>query len=395
MDRHDTRSDSPDGFTDQEATSGARLTIDLNALKQNWQDLNARIGAAECAAAVKGNGYGIGLEQAVAALNRAGCQSFFVALPDEGLKARKIAPTADIFILGGLMRGSGPDLLAHDLIPVLGSIEEIREWQNLAQTYSRPLPAALHVDTGMNRLGLRESEVDDLLGTPNAMEGIDLRLLMSHLACASDPDHPLNRQQKIAFQHLRSLFPGTRASLANSAGIFLGSEFHHDLARPGISLYGGAALDAHVHDNPMRSIVKVDARILQIRNVPAGEGIGYGSAEIAKRDARVAIVAAGYADGFHRRAGSSDNNPGAFGIWSGRKVPIIGRVSMDLIAFDITECCAHNNSIDPGPQRGDWITLLGGAVSIGAVAGHAQTIDYELLTGLGSRYDRRYLEDIA
>lgn len=395
MGRHDTRSDSPDGFSDQEATSGARLTIDLNALKQNWQDLNARVGAAECAAAVKGNGYGIGLEQAVAALTRAGCRSFFVALPEEGLKARKISPTADIFILGGLMRGTGPDLLAHNLIPVLGSLEEIGEWRNLANAYNRPLPAALHVDTGMNRLGLRESEANELLSNPNAVEGIDLRLLMSHLACASDPNHPLNEQQKTAFQHLRRLFPGTRASLANSAGIFLGSDFHHDLARPGISLYGGAALDSHLHDNPMRSVVKVDARILQIRSVPTGEGIGYGSAETAKRESLVAIVAAGYADGFHRRAGSSDDANGAFGIWNGRKVPIIGRVSMDLIAYDVTECSAGNNSNDHGPQRGDWITLLGGAVSVGTVADHAQTIDYELLTGLGSRYDRRYIEDIA
>lgn len=395
MGRHDTRSDSPDESSDQEATSGARLTIDLNALKQNWQDLNERIGSAECGAAVKGNGYGIGLEQAVAALSRAGCQSFFVALPDEGLRARKIAPAADIFILGGLMRGTGADLLAHNLLPVLGSIEEVREWQDLAHLHERPLPAALHVDTGMNRLGLRETEAVDLLSAPNAFGGIDLRLLMSHLACGSDPGHPLNERQKIAFQRLRTHFPGIRTSLANSAGIFLGSNFHHDLARPGISLYGGAALDAHLDDNPMRSVAKVDARILQIRNVPAGEGIGYGSAETAKRDSCVAIVAAGYADGFHRRAGSSDDAQGAFGIWNGRRVPIVGRVSMDLIAYDITECFTDSRPDDPAPQRGDWITLLGGAVSVGTVAGHAQTIDYELLTGLGSRYDRRYIEDIA
>lgn len=370
---------------DRARLAGACLTIDLDALSHNWMLLNERSGDAECAAAVKGNGYGIGLEQAVTALAGAGCRTFFVALPEEGIRARQAAPTADIYVLNGLIIGTGEDLLDHDLKPVLGSLDEVAEWRGLAKRLQRDLAAAIHVDTGMNRLGMRENEVQHLLDDPTGLAGIDLHLIISHLACGSDPDRALNQSQRSAFQRVRTLFPGIPGSLANSAGIFLGDDYHHDMVRPGISLYGGAALDRHASANPMRPVVRVDARILQIRTVPIGEGIGYGSAETARRDSRVAIVAAGYADGFHRRAGSSDTARGATGAFNGQSVPIIGRVSMDLIAFDITDCKA------PGPERGDWITLFGADINLGSVAACAQTIDYEFLTGLGSRYHRRYV----
>jgi len=370
---------------DRARLAGGRLTIDLDALSQNWKFLDRQSGPAECAAAVKGNGYGIGLEQAVSTLADAGCRTFFVALPEEGIRARQVAPAADIYVLNGLIGGTGEDLLAHRLRPVLSCEEEVAEWRALASRLQRPLAAAIHVDTGMNRLGMREEDAAALVDDPAGLAGIDVRLVISHLACGSDPDHPLNDAQRASFQRVRARLAGIPGSLANSAGIFLGADYRHDMVRPGISLYGGAALDSHLSENPMRPVVKVEARILQVRTVPAGEGVGYGSAETVKRDSRVAIVAAGYADGYHRRAGSSDESRGAHGICGQRPVPIVGRVSMDLIAFDVTDCPG------PGPRRGDWITLFGADPSPGSVAAHAQTIDYELLTGLGSRYCRRYV----
>jgi len=372
--------------SDPGARCGARLTIDLEAVCANWIALRHRAAGAECAAAIKGNGYGLGLEQVVGALSQAGCRTFFVALPEEGFRARTVSSTARIFVLGGLIGGTGPDLLAHDLTPALGSPAEIAEWGALARRSGRRLAAALHVDTGMNRLGMRASEAQAIAADARALEGIDPVLIMSHLACGSEPDHRMNQRQRTAFDGIRGLFPGIPGSLANSAGIFLGEAYHHDLVRPGIALYGGAALDAHSQDNPMRPTVSAQARILQVRDVPAGESIGYGAAETVQRDSRIAIVAAGYADGYHRRAGSSDARSGACGVFNGQKVQTIGRVSMDLIAFDVTDCAM------PAPQRGDWITLFGkDGIPLSALASHAGTIDYELLTGLGARYHRHYL----
>ncbi len=364
--------------------AGARLTIDLDALAQNWKALDTMSGDAQCGAAVKGDGYGIGLEAAVGTLKDAGCRDFFVALPEEGLRARAVDPAIRIFVLNGLMTGTAETLITNRLIPVLGSMEEIADWNSQARANGRRLAAALHVDTGMNRLGLRVEEAMAIDETDPVFDALELCLLISHLACGSDPAHPLNEKQLTAFNEVRSRFPSVPASLANSAGIFLGPDYHHDLCRPGIALYGGAALDAHLAANPMRPVVRSEARILQVRDVAAGDGIGYGSAETAKRDTRVAIVACGYADGYHRRAGSADDRTGATGFVASVPVPVIGRVSMDLTAFDVTDCPS------PGPQRGDWITMLGGPASLARVAEHAETIDYELLTGLGRRYERVY-----
>lgn len=364
--------------------AGARLTIDLRALAENWKALNGMCGAAQCGAAVKGDGYGIGLEAAVGTLRDAGCRDFFVALPQEGVRARSVDPAARIFVLNGLMAGTAETLIDQRLIPVLGSMEEIADWNRQAVAAGRRLQMALHVDTGMNRLGLRIDEAMAIDETHPTFEHLDLCLLISHLACGSDPAHPLNAKQLSAFRQVRARFPSVPASLANSAGIFLGPDYHHDLCRPGIALYGGAALDAHIAANPMRPVVRSEARILQVRDVVAGDGIGYGSAETAKRDSRVAVVACGYADGYHRRAGSADTRAGAVGFVGTVPVPVIGRVSMDLTAFDVTDCPS------PGPQRGDWITMLGGPASLARVAEHAETIDYELLTGLGRRYERVY-----
>jgi alanine racemase len=361
--------------------TGGRLVIDLRALTGNWQRLAARVGDKVAAAAVvKGEGYGIGLERAAEALAEAGCHTFFVALPDEGIRLRRAVRDAAIYVLDGLMPGSAETLVEHDLRPVLGSIPEIEEWTALRRA-GATTGSALHVDTGMNRLGLTVLEARSLTERDH-LEVIRPSLLMSHLACADTPDHPLNRRQLTAFRALRGLLPNIPASLANSAGILLGPDYHFDLVRPGVALYGGLAVrDA---PNPMEPVVTLEAEVLQVRDVKRDDTVGYGATEAATRQSRVAIVGVGYADGYHRRAGSSGTRAGARAYVRGRFAPLIGRISMDLLALDVTEI--------PGVERGDWAELIGRHVPLEEVAGHAGTIGYELLTSLGRRYERLYTE---
>ncbi|PLX39224.1 MAG: alanine racemase [Hyphomicrobiales bacterium] len=382
-----TGKDTPDHYGPAEALAGGILSIDHAALAANWRLFAERAGAAECSAVVKGDGYGTGLEEAVATFLDAGCRTFFVALPNEGLRARMVAPEATIYVLDGLFPGTGETFAAANLRPVLGSIGEIEEWSAFCAARGERLPAAIHVDTGMSRLGLRIAEAEAVAQRPELLAAFELSLMMSHLACADTADHPLNKQQLERFGAVRTLFPGVPASLANSAGILLGSAYCFDLVRPGVGLYGGNPLgDA---ENPMRPVVTLEARVAQLRNVMAGETVGYGASETMNRDGRVAIVAVGYADGFHRSAGSSDIKPGGRGIVSGQSVPIIGRVSMDLIALDVTD-------IEHGTvERGSLVELIGPTVSVDEVAGHAGTIGYEILTGLGRRYTRRHLRKKA
>ncbi len=364
-------------MTDPSSAAG-RLTVDLAALADNWRAMAMRAGTAT-AAVVKGDAYGLGIAEAVPALATAGCDTFFVALPEEGRRVRAAAPDATIYVLGGLI--GGPDAyVAAGLRPVLNSGAEVAEWR-AARTGGALPGAALHVDTGMNRLGLRPDEFGALAGDRNAVDALGLTLVMSHLACADSPAHPLNAAQLAAFREVRALLPGVPASLANSAGIFLGPDYAFDLVRPGVALYGGSAVNGP--PNPMRPVVTLEARILQIRDVPAGETVGYGAAEAVSRPSRIAVVGVGYADGYLRRAGATDARRGASGSLRGRTVPLVGRVSMDLMAFDVTEV--------PGAARGDWIELLGPHIAIDDVAVAAETIGYELLTGLGRRYARTYV----
>lgn len=365
---------------------GGRLTIDLVALVENWRFLAARAGAAECAAAVKGDGYGTGLEQAVTALSAAGCRTFFVALPEEGVRARAIAPQATIHVLNGLFEEAVELYLAHGLIPVLGSLAELRLWADAALKRGTKLPATLHVDTGMNRMGLRVEEALGLAAAPGPLSAIDLKLVISHLACADAPDHALTALQLERFRRVAAAFPGVRKSLANSAGILTGPEFHFDLVRPGIALYGGRALAGR--PNPMRTVVTLEGRIMLVRMVPKGETVGYGAAETCTRDSRIAILSIGYADGFHRAAGGTDAVPGARAAIDGRPVRLFGRISMDLLALDVTDLP------DGLGERGQWVELFGPRIPVDEVAAHAGTIGYELLTGLGRRYGRRYLGDL-
>ena len=362
--------------------AGGRLTIDLAALAANWRDMRDRLEGASCAAAIKGDGYGIGLEAAAETLHRAGCETFFVALPDEGLRLRKILPDAVIHVLDGLLPGTADDYAASRLIPVLGSMPEIAEWAAFCRERDQRLPATLHIDTGMNRLGLRLEEAQQLAADTTTLSAFDTVLVMSHLACAGTLEHPLNAVQLSRFHEAAELFPGVPRSLANSAGIFLGSDYHFDLVRPGIALYGGEAMDNV--SNPMRPVVTLEARILMLRDVAAGESVGYGAAQVVKRPTRLALLGAGYADGYHRLAGRGGDTNAAHCWIGGHKAPLVGRVSMDLIAVDVTD-------IPPDAcQRGAWVELFGNHVPVDSVAACAQTIGYELLTSLGQRYSRTY-----
>jgi len=365
-------------MTEHPSHAAGRLAIDLGALADNWRAMAGRAEGAFTAAVVKGDAYGIGIPFAVSALAAAGCGTFFVALPEEGLRVRAVAPAAIVYVLGGLI-GDAADYVAADLRPVLNSVPEIEEWAAVRGA-GATTSAALHVDTGMNRLGVSLDACRALAARPGVAEGLGLALLMSHLACADSPGHPLNRRQLAAFLEARSTLPDLPASLANSAGVFLGGDYRFDLVRPGIALYGGRAVNDGA--NPMRPVVTLEARILQVRDVPAGGTVGYGAAETLSRDSRIAVVGVGYADGYVRGAGAADGRPGASAFVRGQRVPLAGRVSMDLLALDVTDV--------PDVRRGDWAELFGANIAVDDVAAHAGTIGYEYLTGLGARYARTY-----
>ncbi|WP_018697865.1 alanine racemase [Amorphus coralli] len=366
----------------REQHAGGRLTVDLAALAGNWRKLRDLGQPAQCAAVVKGDGYGIGLDHAANTLWNAGCGTFFVALPEEGMRLREVLPGATIYVLNGLFRGAEADYREAKLIPVLGSPGEIEDWGRFARSVERELPAALHVDTGMNRLGLTLAEAESFAGVE--MEpGVAPQLLISHLACADAPGHPLNRRQLEAFAEARALFPDLPASLANSAGVLSGPDYHFDLLRPGIALYGGRAQNDG--NNPMAPVVTLEARVLQVRDVTPEESVGYGAVGCLDKPGRVAIVSVGYADGLLRGAGESELSAGAAGWIAGHRLPYVGRVSMDLIALDVTSVP------EQVVERGSWIELFGSHIAIDEVAGAAGTIGYELLTDLSRRYARRYV----
>ena len=351
----------------------AVLTIDTAALAANWRQLRDRAAPGACAAVVKADAYGTGIDVTVPALAAAGCDTFFVAHASEGRRARAVAPDATIYVLNGLLPGAAPGLVAAGLRPVLGSLEEIDEWAAVAGDAAAA--CAVHVDTGMNRLGLATEAL------PKALEHLRPALLMSHFACADDPDHPLNARQMAAFRVARALAPGVPGSLANSSGLFLGPGASHDLARPGYALYGGNPTPGHA--NPMRPVTTLEAAIVQVRDIGPGETVGYNARWTAPGRRRLATLSVGYADGYFRSASGTDSVPGGLALVAGVPCPIAGQVSMDLIVIDVTEAPAS------AARRGEPVTLIGGPLDIDAVAARAGTIGYEILTSLGRRYTRR------
>lgn len=363
--------------------AGARLTIDLAAVEANWRDLAQAAAPAECAAAVKADAYGLGLEPVVRRLHDAGCLTFFVALPEEAVRVRTVAPDSVVYVLNGLLPAWSETLARHGIRPVLGSPEEVEDWAAAGLAFGRPLPAALHVDTGMNRLGLTIAEARALAGRPDLLGAVDVRLVMSHLVSAEDPGHPRTAGQLDAFRAVAALFPGVPASLANSAGIHRGADYRFDLVRPGVALYGGATRTGR--PSSMTPVVRLEAPILRVRAVAAGDAVGYGATQTMRRASRIALVSCGYADGVQRAASSSDSRPGGTAAIAGHRVPIVGRISMDLTAIDVTDV--------PAACRGTAVELIGDHVPLQEVAAAMGTIDYEVLTSLGRRFERVYLDE--
>jgi alanine racemase len=365
-----------------EDLAGAVLTIDLVALQKNWRLLKERSGRAECGAAVKGNAYGLGIAPVARALWQAGCRSFFVARPKEGEELRAILPDATIYVLDGLFAGQAEFYAKLNLCPALISSSEAREWAAFGRAYGRTLPCAIHVDTGINRLGFSLAEFAALVDDRFIMSGLNVTLLMSHLACADDASHPMNPRQAEAFRSARQRLPGVAASLANSSGIFLGGGFTHDLVRPGIALYGGNPTPNVA--NPMHAVAILEGSVMQLRDVAPGDTVGYSATWTAARQSRIAILGAGYKDGVPRTLSSREPGGPAQVFISGQRCPIIGRVSMDMMGIDVTGLPAGRVS------RGTRAEILGRNILIDEVAGWAGTISYELLTRLGSRYARLY-----
>ena len=356
--------------------TGGMLTIDLAAIEANWRTLVRELLTVECAAVVKANAYGLGLEPVTTTLAKAGCKTFFVADIAEARSVRSRAAEAAIYVLNGFAPDWGDALIELNARPVINSTTELAEWDAFVSAHSWRGGAALHIDTGMRRLGISSEEAAAL--APRAQtENHGIALVMSHLACADTPDHPLNVAQIKLFRELRMLYSGIPASLANSSGIFLGDTAHYDLARPGAALYGVNPTPGK--PNPMQSVVELTGRILQIRNVERDATVGYGATWTAKRPTRIAVVALGYADGLVRAGGGSDERPGGAAIIAGNRCPIVGRISMDLLCADITDVPAGT------VHRGDHATLIGGDIGVDEVAAAAGTIGYEILTRLGPR----------
>ncbi|CDX25353.1 Alanine racemase, catabolic [Mesorhizobium sp. ORS 3324] len=363
------------GSTVSEAAAGAILTIDLGAIRENYRRLKARLAGVRCAGVLKADGYGLGAAQVASALIKEGCDIFFVALLGEGIALRRaLGAGPDIFVLNGLPPGSESEAVAAGLHPVVNSAAQLKAWHESARAAGRKLPAAIQVDSGMSRLGMPPAEVEAL--TKDAFDGVDIRLVMSHLACADEPANPANEAQRLAFERLRGMLPKAPASLANSSGIFLGSSYHYDLARPGAALYGINPTPGET--NPMLPVVRLQAKVAQTRSVEEGAGIGYGHTYRARGPLRLATISLGYADGWHRRAASA--------AWfEGVRLPFVGRVSMDSIILDISALPAGRLG------EGNLVELIGPSQTVDDAAGHAGTIGYEILTSLGARFHRRYV----
>jgi alanine racemase len=357
------------------------LTIDLDAIVANWRKLEKTAVPAECGAAVKADAYGCGLDPVVRALAGAGCKTFFVATLDEARAARAAAPDAAIYLLNGLLQSAGDALAAISVQPVIGDVNEYAEWEAFRRRSGWRGGAAIHIDTGMNRLGFSVADAEAMV--PRITAGNHgITLVMSHLACADSLNHPLNARQAHGFREIAHHFSGVTASLANSSGVFLGPSFQFDLVRPGAALYGINPTPEAA--NPMAQVIDLKARIVQVRQIARGDSVGYGATWVARRATRIAVVAAGYADGYFRAAGSSDGSRGADVIVAGKRCPVAGRVSMDLLAVDVTDVPAE------AARRGQLITLIGDGITVDDLAHHYGTIGYEVLTSLGRRYQRIY-----
>jgi alanine racemase len=354
----------------RETTASGILRIDLDALARNYALLRTRAAPGECAAVVKADAYGLGVVPVVRRLLREGCRRFFVATLAEARELRAVASHAEIAVFEGAMEGAADALAELRARPVLNSLEQVRRWRGRGR-------ALLHIDTGMNRLGLSAADVAELASHREWLEGTPLEFVMTHLACADEPEHPQNRAQLELFDTLRALLPASATSIGNSAGTLIGGAYRGDLVRPGIGLYGGNPFSGLA--NPMEPVVTLTGRILQIREIGEPMPVGYGATYVAAPPSRLAVVGVGYADGYPRALGNR-----AAAALRGERVPVVGRVSMDLVCVDVGRLPRDAVAV------GDEVELIGATVSLDEVAEAAGTISYEVLTGLGRRLAREY-----
>jgi alanine racemase len=363
---------------------GGQLSIDLGALARNWRALDKVSAGALTAAVVKADAYGVGIDKASKALHAAGARFFFVATPDEGMAVRAAVPDAHIFILYGLYPGAANLYIRQNLMPVLSSMTMLDEWLSKCVERNEAYPAALHFDTGINRLGFRLNEAS-LVRERIEKLGYAPQMVMSHLACADTPNHEKNRTQLALFGSVMAQFPGIPASLANSAGLMTGRDYHFQMVRPGIALYGGRAVSGR--KNPMQPVVTLHVPILQVAEGRTGETVGSGAAYTLNRNSKLAILGYGYADGFLRSLSGTNPRPGGKVFIRGKLCPVIGRISMDLTVVDITELG------DNLPTPGEGAEVLGANIGVDDQADAAGTIGYEILTSLKGRYTRNYVGD--
>ena len=364
--------------------TAAQLTIDLNALKANYRFIAKRVAPAKASANIKANAYGLGIDVVVPALVEAGCQHFFVATLSEGVAARCHAQDATIFILNGFPKNAADIYEMHQLTVVLGAVDEIIEFENARKAGKRLLPPALHIDTGMARLGLSPEEAQSFATRRKAENSpLPLSLLLTHFVEGEIRSSPVTENQIALFEKLRALFPDVPASLSNSSGVFLDTTIFYDLVRPGYALYGG---NPFVEEpNPMQSVIRLEAPIIQTRKIPKGTKIGYGGEIAVTRDSVIATLSIGYGDGYPRGAKNTDIKQGADCLIAGQRCKILGRISMDLVMADITDCP------EGLVQRGMMATMIGDEITLDEVAAKSETIGYEILVHLGPRFRRRIL----
>ena len=351
-------------------TRSATLVVDLDALARNYARLRATAAPAECAAVVKADAYGLGVAPVARRLLREGCARFFVATAAEAAELRALAPAAAIYVLEGARASEVETLAAARATPVLCSLEQVERWSGRGR-------ALLQIDTGMGRLGLEGREVEELARRPELLAGVEIELVVTHLACADEPEHPLNCTQLAAFERLRHLLPASRVSIGNSAAALTGEAQRGDVVRPGIGLYGGNPFTARA--NPFEPVVTLTAPIVQIREVDQAQTVGYGATYAVEPPARLAVIGLGYADGYPRALG----NRGVVAI-AGERAPVVGRVSMDLVCCDVTALPRELARV------GQAVEAIGPTVTLDEVAAAAGTISYETLTRLSPRPRREY-----
>ncbi len=357
----------------------ATLTVHLDAIAANYRLIATRVAPAEAAAVVKADAYGLGVIPVAERLVKEGCRLFFVATLDEAVELRIGLPSATIAVFHGVRFGQEQVFLEHHLIPVLNTLEQISRWSVMAVGAPSALPAMMHIDTGMNRLGLSISEAEALVRTPEKLRGLDVQAVMSHLACSSDRESLMNHEQLKFFNQLRTIITGTKYSLANSGGCLADACYHFDMVRPGCALYG--INPYYSGESPLAPAVTLRAKILQIRTVDRAGSVGYGASYAVQKGGRLAVLPVGYADGYLR----SLSGNGAWARVAGVKVPVAGRVSMDMVVLDISD--VPEGKLTAASEA----ELLGvNSMSVDEAATRAGTIGYEILTRLGKRFKRVY-----